>query len=102
MGGRVILPEYIYPGAVVRVMDWVGVVLSIDGSLVTLESPKRVVNLQTTLDVLDYSLAPQLWQPATADELISDAFTQQEQLARSKRRRNRARTKLTALQVERS
>jgi hypothetical protein len=101
MGGRVILPDYIHPGAIVRVMDWVGVVLSIDGNLVTLESPKRVVNLKTSLDVLDYSLAPQLWQRATVDELIADAFAQKDELTRSRRRRNRSTAKLPAIPVER-
>jgi hypothetical protein len=101
MGGRVNIPEFIHPGAVVRVMDWVGVVLSVNGNLVTLESPKRVVNLKTSLDVLDYSLAPQLWQPATEDDLIADAFAQRQELTRSKRRRNRAPAKIPAIQVDR-
>ncbi len=87
--GRVTLPDFIYPGATVRVMDWVGVVLSIEGSLITVESPKRVVFLQKSLDVLDYSLAPYLWQPATIDDLIADAEAQRRELARAKRKRAR-------------
>jgi hypothetical protein len=87
--GRVILPDFIHPGATARVMDWVGVVLSIEGSLITVESPKRVVSLQKSLDVLDYSLAPYLWQPATVDDLIADADVQRRELARAKRRRAR-------------
>ncbi len=85
--GRINLPEFIYPGAIVRVMDWVGVVLSVEGNIVTLESPKRVVFTQSTLDKLDYSLAPWLWQPATVEDLIQDAITQRAALNRAKRRR---------------
>jgi hypothetical protein len=102
MGGGVILPEFIYPGATVRVMDWVGVVLRIDGNLVTLESPKRVVNMQASLDVLDYALAPQLWQPATVDELIADAVAQREELNRAKRRQSRGRTKKKAIKADKT
>ena len=86
--GRINLPELIYPGAIVRVMDWVGVVLSVEGDIVTLESPKRVVFTQSTLDKLDYSLAPWLWQPATMEDLINDAVTQRAALTRAKRRKN--------------
>jgi hypothetical protein len=89
MGG-ITLPEFIYPGATVRVMDWVGVVLSVEGTLVTVDSPKRVVFMQRSLDVLDYALAPDLWQPATIDELIADAAAQRKALASAKRRRARA------------
>jgi hypothetical protein len=72
------IPAWIYPGAVIRVIGFVGVVLSVDGMSVTVESPKRAIFCQTTLDVLDYALAPQLWQPATVAELIADAAVQME------------------------
>jgi hypothetical protein len=88
--GRVSLPDFIYPGAIVRVMDWVGVVLGIEGNIITIESPKRVLFAQTTLDVLDYSLAPWLWQPATMEDLIKEADTQRAALSRAKRRGARA------------
>jgi len=94
MEPKKLTPEFIYPGAIVRVMDWVGVVLGIDGNIITIESPKRVIFTQTTLDVLDYSMAPWLWQPATMEDLIKDAVTQRAALTRAKRRGSRAKKML--------
>ena len=67
------VPDWIRPGAVIRVIGFVGIVLSVDGTIVTVESPKRAIFCQTTLDVLDYALAEWAWQPATIAELIEDA-----------------------------
>ena len=75
------LPDFIYPGAIVRVMDWVGVVLKVEGAIVTVESPKRVILMQKSLDELDYSIAPQLWGPAAVDDLLQEAEIQQKKLA---------------------
>ena len=64
------------PGMIVKVLDFVGVIMAVnaigDELLVTLDSPKRIALHQTSLDILDYNLLPDVWSEASAIELLAD------------------------------
>lgn len=61
---------------IVKVLDFVGVIMAVnaigDELLVTLDSPKRIALHQTSLDILDYNLLPDVWSEASAIELLAD------------------------------
>jgi hypothetical protein len=65
-------PDWLKVGALVKGIGFVGRVASIveqgESILVTVESAKAV-RLHQKWDVLDFSRAPFLWQPATPEDL---------------------------------
>ena len=69
-------PDFIRINGLVKVNGYVGRIVDIaesDASLmVKVESPKSVRRFQKP-DWLDYTAAPDLWAPATLQDLIEDA-----------------------------
>jgi hypothetical protein len=63
-------------GMIVKVLGFVGVVMSIETEgaalYITVDSPKRIALHQTSLDRLDYNLLPSAWQPSTPVELLKE------------------------------
>ena len=68
--------EDLKPNAIVRIMDFVGVIILVEeipkGLFVVVDSPKRIALHQTTLDNLIYETNPQVWSLATPIELIQE------------------------------
>ena len=69
-------PEFLKVGSLIKVNGYVGSILEIaesDNSLmVKVESAKGVRRFQRP-DWLDYTSAPDLWEPATLQDLLDDA-----------------------------
>ncbi len=69
-------PDFIKPGNLVKVNGYVGRIVELAESenslMVKVESAKGVRRFQRP-DWLDYTLAPDLWEPATVQDLLDDA-----------------------------
>ena len=69
-------PDFIQVGRLVRVNGYVGRVIEIAESetslMVKVESAKGLRRFQKP-DWLDYTTAPDLWSPATVQDLLTDA-----------------------------
>lgn len=74
-------PDFLKVGAFVKGIGFVGRIVDITESgnsiMVRVESAKAIRLFQRP-DVLDYTLAPQLWEPATLEDFIRDADSERQ------------------------
>ena len=71
------LPEWIKVGALVKGIGFVGriedILSSDSGRIVIKVSSPKAARLWQSPDLLDYTNAPDMWQPATRDDLRQEA-----------------------------
>ena len=69
------LPDFIFPGAIIKLQGWVGVIVDIalskDKAMLLIKSPKNAFRARYT-EWLEYNLLPDEFSTATLEEFVKE------------------------------
>lgn len=79
-------PDFLKVGAFVKGVGFVGRIVDItesDTTIVVKVESAKAARLFQKPDLLEYTAAPQLWEPATLDDLLRDAESERQRALKS-------------------
>ena len=79
-------PDFLKVGAFVKGVGFVGRIVDItesDTTIVVKVESAKAARLFQKPDLLEYTAAPQLWEPATLDDLLKDAESERQRALKS-------------------